>query len=331
VLNPKNTAGFMSDFNAALAEAIPLIQRMLGVFVVFGITIYFLICGQTSISKGSGHYLPDKNNMAKREFEIFALKYTVIWIAIFGVVVAFELYKQFTSNTYMIFLVSVASPYLLQPFLYPMPSEKNLPLHMRYSFKANIWIAIFSFIGNYWYTHYFYSVLEALYDFPSLRLNNVPLCLYFATHFYFVTYHSFSNLLLRKIETSYVSGPWRTALFWMVIISFAYFTAFMETLTISSFEHYSFKKSRATIYYLGSAFYGIYFIVSYPMFYWLDEYIHKKLMKPHTLYQTVMEAFACGMIVLLFLDFARLYLGVKLIIPGLAFCENESLKQCIGL
>ena len=117
----------MSDFNAALAEAIPLIQRMLGVFVVFGITIYFLICGQTSISKGSGHYLPDKNNMAKREFEIFALKYTVIWIAIFGVVVAFELYKQFTSNTYMIFLVSVASPYLLQPFLYPMPSEKNLP------------------------------------------------------------------------------------------------------------------------------------------------------------------------------------------------------------
>ena len=82
---------------------------------------------------------------------------------------------------------------------------------------------------------------------------------------------------------------------------------------------------------MGSAFYGIYFIVSYPMFYWLDEYIHKKLMKPHTLYQTVMEAFACGMIVLLFLDFARLYLGVKLIIPGLAFCENESLKQCIGL
>ena len=29
----------------------------------------------------------------------------------------------------------------------------------------------------------------------------VPIALYFATHFYFVTYHTFSNLLLRKIET----------------------------------------------------------------------------------------------------------------------------------
>jgi hypothetical protein len=74
-------------------------------------------------------------------------------------------------------------------------------LSCRYSFKANLWIAIFSFIGNYWYTHYFYSVLGARYTFPSHRLNDVPIALYFATHFYFVTYHTFSNLLLRKIET----------------------------------------------------------------------------------------------------------------------------------
>ena len=60
---------------------------------------------------------------------------------------------------------------------------------------------MFSFIGNYWYTHYFYSVLKARYTFPSHRLNDVPIALFFATHFYFVTYHTLSNLILRKIET----------------------------------------------------------------------------------------------------------------------------------
>ena len=90
--------------------------------------------------------------------------------------------------------------------MYPLPTESKKPLFERYSFKANLWIAIFSFIGNYWYTHYFYSVLSAKYTFPAHRLNDVPISMYFATHFYFVTYHTFSNLMLRKIETRYAKG-----------------------------------------------------------------------------------------------------------------------------
>lgn len=39
--------------------------------------------------------------------------------------------------------------------------------------QANIWIAIFSFIGNYFWTHYFYKVLGASYTFVSWRLNDV--------------------------------------------------------------------------------------------------------------------------------------------------------------
>jgi len=46
----------------------------------------------------------------------------------------------------------------------------------------------------------FDSVLGASYTFPSHRLNNVPIALYFATHFYFVTYHTFSNMILRKVS-----------------------------------------------------------------------------------------------------------------------------------
>jgi cycloeucalenol cycloisomerase len=162
--------------------------------------------------------------------------------------------------------VTLALPFLLQPILFPFAAEKNLPLSMRYSFKANVWIAIFSFIGNYWYTHYFYNVLQAQYTMPSHRLNNVPIALFFATHFYFMLYHTASNLFLRKIETRYEAGTARTVFFWAVVFAFSYFTAFMETLSISSFPDYSFK-DRYMAYTVGSCFYGLYFIVSYPVFY----------------------------------------------------------------
>jgi hypothetical protein len=36
------------------------------------------------------------------------------------------------------------------------------------------------------YTHYFYRVLKADYTFEAHRLNDVPLCLYFMTHAYFM-------------------------------------------------------------------------------------------------------------------------------------------------
>ena len=206
----------------------------------------------------------------------------------FGVVIVFQMYEKFDANSYMKLCVSLALPFLLQPFVYPLPAESALPFYLRYSFKANLWIAIFSFIGNYWYTHYFYNVLQARYTFPAHRLNDVPIALYFATHFYFVTYHTFSNLMLRKIETSYLPGWKRTSFFWLTILAFSYFTAFMETLTISSFPYYSFQ-NKEMAYRLGSAFYGLYFIVSFPLFYRLDEHVNIKTgVKPHSVHQVSM-------------------------------------------
>lgn len=210
--------------------------------------------------------------------------------------------------------VSLSLPYLLQPVVYPLSSESKLPLFSRYSFKANLWIAIFSFIGNYWYTHYFYNVLKAKYTLPSWRLNNVPIPLYFATHFYFMFYHTLSNLILRKIHTRYQSSFLRTIFIWLSIFAFSYFTAFMETLSISSFPDYAFE-DRFMAYTVGSAFYGIYFIVSYPTFYQIDEVISKQN-KPYTVYQTIMESLGASMLVLCLLDFARLGLSIPLKIPG---------------
>jgi cycloeucalenol cycloisomerase len=42
-----------------------------------------------------------------------------------------------------------------------------------FSLQANIWIIIFSYVGNYFWTHYFFTVLGASYTFPSWRMNNV--------------------------------------------------------------------------------------------------------------------------------------------------------------
>jgi cycloeucalenol cycloisomerase len=280
-----------------------------------------------------GVWLPSKNsklsnNLTKREFEIFALKYTGCWIACFAVVIVFQMYEWFAAEHYMILCVGLSLPNLLQPILFPVQGEKNAPWYMRHSFKANVWIAIFSFIGNYWYTHYFYTVLKAVYTFPAHRLNNVPIALYFATHFYFVTYHTFSNIMLRRIETSFEPGTIRTLFFWATVFLFSYFTAFMETLTISSFPYYCFQ-DREMVYKIGSAFYGIYFIVSFPVYYRIDEKVNvEKHELPYSLYRTVMDAMGTGMIVLILLDACRLALNVPLEIPGVAYYLYSKKIDC---
>lgn len=214
------------------------------------------------------------------------------------------------QNEYMQVCVGLALPLILQPFLFPL-EESNTPLLSRVSLKANVWIAIFTYIGSYWYTHYFYSVLKAKYTFPAHRLNDVPIAMYFAAYFYFVTYHTISNMILRKIETRYKEGWVRTIFFWGVVLAFSYFTAFMESLTISSFPYYSFA-DKDMAYKVGSAFYGIYFIVSFPMFYRVDKSANDK----YTMYRTIMDAFAAGMIVMCLLDFVRLQLGIPLTFSG---------------
>ena len=156
--------------------------------------------------------------------------------------------------------------YLIQPIFSPVTLEESLPLSQRYSFLANVWIAIFSFIGNYWYTHYFFVVLKAKYTFPAHLLNGVvnienslfivlliilftiifflkPIALFFATHFYFMFYHTISNIILRSIETRYTPGTYRSILFWTTIFGFSYFTAFGEVKIILNII------SKAIIYY----------------------------------------------------------------------------------
>ena len=254
----------------------------------------------------------------KLQFERYSLVYTVIWILSFIAIIAGGFYESFDEWSYMKVCVGLALPYLFQPYFLPMPAERHMPLLQRYSFKANVWISIFSFVGNYWYTHYFYSVLRAKYTFPAHRLNDVPIALFFATHFYFMTYHTFSNIILRSIETKFIAGTRRSLLFWCSIVAFSYFTAYGETLSISSFPCYVFE-DRNMAYVVGSAFYGIYFLVSYPVFYSLPE--------DASLYRTIMEAMGTSMLVLTLLDLCRLFYGgppIELNIGGIGLTKSPN-------
>jgi cycloeucalenol cycloisomerase len=146
----------------------------------------------------------------------------------------------------------------------------------------------------------------------------VPIAMYLATHFYFSTYHVFSNALLRKIKTTYQTGWRRTVLYVSVIVVFSYFTAFSETITISSYPYYSFE-DRDMAYKVGSAFYGIYFLVSFPAFIEFDNDIDSKQKnaKQTTVWDTIVSSCGYGMLILFLLDFVRLYLGIALVVGEL--------------
>lgn len=196
----------------------------------------------------------------KRTYEVWTLKYSVVWMGSFAIIIAFQLYESWGAATYTGVLGALAAPLVIQPLL----------SGSAHAARAQLFIAIFTFIGNYWYTHYFYCVLRARYTMEAWRLNDVPICMYLATHFYFSSYHVFSNLILRRVYTGYEAGPARQALFCGIIGALSYFTAFMETLTISHFPYYDFE-DHAMAYTFGSAFYGIYFIVSFPAYFAIDE------------------------------------------------------------
>jgi cycloeucalenol cycloisomerase len=257
-------------------------------------------------------------NLSKREGEATCVKLAFVWIGAVVVVIATQAYEQWGPWGYMFFCAPCALLYVTVPYLFPGPADKKLRWSDRYITKANLWIAIFSFIGNYWYTHYFYRVLKARYTFDAHRLNDVPICLYLMTHAYFMFYHSLSNFVIRFIRDSYEANKRRTFFECLVIGCMSYVTAFGEALTICAFPYYSFE-NRYQAYTLGSAFYGIYFLVSYPMFFELDEEAKPvtKGKKPKkqtnwSLPRAGANALAASMAVLCLLDFVRLFLGVEL-------------------
>ncbi|GMH44375.1 hypothetical protein BSKO_12309 [Bryopsis sp. KO-2023] len=243
---------------------------------------------------------------SKRWCECFFLLYSPTWmIWALLIIVPFKIYESCGKLGYMMIGCGTSVPCFLLPLLINPKVDREKPFTERFWVKANVWIAIVSFIGNYFWTHYFYQVLGASYSFPSWDLNEVPICLYIMTHAYFCFYHAFSNVLIRRVRHMFQSNSAKNISTAVVVFLNAYFVAFMETLTISHFPYYSFV-DRHKMYTVGSLFYAIYFFVSFPMFYRIEE---SPKDKKWSLWQVTLDSLAAGMLVTIILDLWRLMFG----------------------
>lgn len=223
---------------------------------------------------------------------------------------------------YMAIGAATAVPAVALPALFPGRADATTPWRERYWVKATIWVAIFSHIGNYFWTHYFYTLLGAEYTFPAHRLNDVPFCLYLMTHAYFLFYHALANVVQRVARRAVLrAGGGRVAAGAAqaaAVAALAYLTAYGETATIAHFPHYRFV-DRGRMYTVGSLFYAIYFFVSFPWFFAMDEEEEeggkgKQSAPKWTLRRAATDALAAGMLVTMLLDAWRL--GVGGIVPA---------------
>ncbi|XP_002992397.2 cycloeucalenol cycloisomerase [Selaginella moellendorffii] len=257
---------------------------------------------------------------SKRWGELFFLAYSPVWIVLcLGIIVPLRIYEHFKELEYFLLGLVVALPCFVVPVFLVGKEDKKLRWYDRYWIKANLWVAIFGYVGNYFWTHYFYTVLGATYTFPSWRLNHVPLVTFFLTHAYFLFYHMVSDFTLRRLRHALKGSnrvfSWGCQALW--IFGLSYLTAFMEAVTISNFPYYD-MVDRDAFYRIGSLFYAIYFFVSFPMFIRLDENPRSRW----TLSQTAIDSLAAAMIVTILLDLWRIGLGAIVKLPGAASYES---------
>ncbi|KAM1736940.1 hypothetical protein ACFX12_015234 [Malus domestica] len=278
-------------------------------------------------------------NPSKRWGELFFLLYTPFWLTLcLGIVVPFKLYESFTELEYLLIGLVSAVPAFLLPMLFVGKADSSLAWKDRYwvkasvflvifLFLASVWIIIFSYVGNYFWTHYFFTVLGASYTFPSWKMNNVPHTTFLLTHVCFLFYHVTSNITLRRLR--HFTAEWPEQVQWVAeaawILAFSYFIAYLETVAISNFPYYQFV-DRASMYTVGSLFYAIYFIVSFPMFLRIDE----KPGDPWDLPRAAIDALGAAMLVTIILDLWRIFLGPIVPIPETKQCLQPGLPWFPG-
>lgn len=267
-------------------------------------------------------------NPSKRWGELFFLLYTPFWLTLcLGIIVPYKLYESFTELEYLLLGLVSAVPSFLIPMLFAGKFDSSLCWKDRYWVKASLWIIIFSYVGNYFWTHYFFTVLGASYTFPSWRMNNVPHTTFLLTHVCFLFYHVTSNMTLRRLQHFVADFPERVQ--WIIraawILALSYFIAYLETVAISNFPYYEFV-DRASMYTVGSLFYAIYFFVSFPMFLRIDE----KPGDPWDLPRVAVDALGAAMLVTIILDLWRIFLGPIVPVPDTNQCLQPGLPWFPG-
>ena len=262
-----------------------------------------------------GHWFSKNPNKAWSEK--FFLIYSPVWIVYMGLWMTFrpEIRYGWGDVGNMVLSIIPVIPLFLYPALFMDIKAVDRKWYESYWFKMNIWIFIFS-CGQYWFTEYFFDVLGMVYTFPHLKWNldaellgsgsqKCPVMMYIITLYFFMTYHSCSVVLMRRIRTSDL--PIRIILWPIMVAACAYLFAAAETIFMASplIEDVFYYHDRMRMIKYGSVAYGLFFIVSFPMVSRLDENPEDNW----TIGRTLIEAFATIAMVLYLLDFWTKIIG----------------------
>jgi len=197
-----------------------------------------------------------------------------------------------------------------------------------YWFKVNVYMAVWVFYATYFHTEYFFALLGLRYRFPDVTLTfdsalvgphevaaaasfqKVPIGMYFNAIAFFIVYHSLAVVCMRRVRAFAAGGsPLARRLAWAGIVgATALFFAFAET------RLYITDEAEANVWYenlevmlrWGSLFYAMYFVVSFPSFFRLDENPEEP---GWTLSRTVIEASCVAITSLLLLDLWARFVG----------------------
>lgn len=252
-------------------------------------------------------------NPDKAWVEKFFLAYTPVWMASMAIMMVTGWDREFGDTGLLLHAFGTALPALLIPALIAR-RYTGKPWREAYWLKANLYLAVFGFFGNYFGSEYFFDVLGMVYVYPNATTNldatlvgsgqqKVPLIMYAYTHVYFMTYHATANIVLRRLRAL----PGGTLLFPGFVFVIGYFWAFMETKAMANpliAQSFYYQKMELMLAY-GSAIYALYFIASFPIWYFLDE----KPGRGWSLSQTVAGGLSASMLTFYLLDFAARWIG----------------------
>ena len=223
--------------------------------------------------------------------------------------------KTLGNTALLVHGLATALPVLLIPMLVARRYTSKI-WYDSYWFKANVYLFVFGFFGNYFGTEYFFDMLGMVYVYPNASTNldaaivgtgeqRVPLIMYFYTHVYFMTYHATATIALRKLGSLRLPVMW--LLFPLFVFLIGYAWAWMETkamanpLMASSFYY---EKMELMLAY-GSAIYATYFIASFPIYYFIDETKERSW----TLLEVVAGGLSASMLTFYMLDFTAHWVG----------------------
>ncbi len=206
--------------------------------------------------------------------------------------------------------------------------HSGVPWRESYWFKFNLYMFVFVFLVTYFHTEYFFDLLGLRYRFDDVTLyfdsaligpdeataaadyKKVPLGMYLNAVAFFIVYHTVAIVCMRRVQTmtlGWGAGAQRAA--WIVIVGVAsLFFAWAETrlyITQSASTNVWYVDLEAMLLW-GSVFYSMYFLVSFPNVFRMDE---KMSEVRWTLSRTVLEACAAGAISLLLLDLWANFIG----------------------